>query len=429
MNEAVLDKLKILAGSAKYDVSCASSGVQRKNSAKGGLGNTAAWGICHSFTEDGRCVSLLKILMTNHCIYDCAYCVNRRTNDVPRTALTVNEIVELTIEFYRRNYIEGLFLSSGVMRNPDYTMGRMAEIAKKLRTEHKFNGYIHLKTIPDASQELIRMAGLYADRLSVNMEIPSEENLKILAPEKSIQSILQPMRDIKTGIIANVDERKHFKKAPQFVPAGQSTQLIVGATNDSDMQVLKVSSWLYKNQELKRVYYSGYIAVNEYDKRLPVAVSTPPLLRENRLYQADWLMRFYHFTANELVSDEHPNLDLELDPKLAYALRNPQIFPIDVNTADYETILRIPGVGPRSAMQIVLARQHQRLGSDHLQKLGVVMKRAQYFITCKELSQYSTINELSPALVRQKLLITPASVKRQRIDSRQYSLFGDEHFG
>lgn len=428
MNEAILDKLKILAGSAKYDVSCSSSGVQRNNNSKSSLGNTAAWGICHSFTEDGRCVSLLKILMTNYCIYDCAYCINRRSNDIPRTGLRVEEVVELTIEFYRRNYIEGLFLSSGVIKNPDYTMARMAEIAKKLRVDHRFNGYIHLKTIPDASPELIRLAGLYADRLSVNMEIPSEENLKLLAPEKNIQSILQPMRDIKAGIVANTDERKHFKRAPRFVPAGQSTQLIVGASADSDMQVLKVSSWLYKNQELKRVYYSGYIAVNAYDKRLPVAVTAPPLLRENRLYQADWLMRFYHFSAAELVSDQNPNLDLELDPKLSYALRNPHLFPVDVNTADYEMILRIPGVGFRSAMQIVLARQHQRLSSEHLQKMGVAMKRAQYFITCRELSMHSTIHELSPAVVRQRLLVTPASVKRQRIDARQYSLFGDDHF-
>ena len=321
MNENVLTKLKILAESAKYDVSCSSSGTVRRNQA-GTLGNTVGGiGICHSFAEDGRCISLLKVMLTNVCIYDCAYCINRRSNDIPRATLSVSELVDLTIEFYRRNYIEGLFLSSGVVRNPDYTMERLVRVAKDLRTIHKFNGYIHLKSIPGASRELVNEAGLYADRMSVNIEIPKEENLKMLAPEKDHQSVYQPMRYIQQGVLINKEDRKKFRHTPRFVPAGQSTQMIVGATSESDKDILFLSNALYQHPTMRRVYYSGYISVNTYDKRLP-ALKQPPLVRENRLYQADWLLRFYQFKVDEIVDDAYPNLDLEVDPKLSWALRH-----------------------------------------------------------------------------------------------------------
>lgn len=323
MNEQVLHKLKVLAESAKYDVSCASSGTVRRN-ASGGVGNTVGgWGICHSFAEDGRCISLLKVMLTNYCIYDCAYCINRISNDIPRATLSVSELVDLTMEFYRRNYIEGLFLSSGVVRNPDYTMERLVRVAKDLRTVHRFNGYIHLKSIPGASRELVREAGLYADRLSVNLEIPTEANLKMLAPEKDHRSVYLPMKYIREGALESAEERKHHRRAPRFAPAGQSTQMIVGATSESDRDILKVSSALYAQPTMKRVYYSGYISVNTYDKRLP-ALKQPPLVRENRLYQADWLLRFYQFRVDELVDEASPDLDLEVDPKLAWALKHPE---------------------------------------------------------------------------------------------------------
>ncbi|MFA5329652.1 MAG: putative DNA modification/repair radical SAM protein [Prolixibacteraceae bacterium] len=401
ISESSLEKLKILAGAAKYDVSCASSGTQRSNT-KGGIGNASAWGICHSFTEDGRCISLLKIMLSNYCIYDCAYCINRKSNDIPRTSFTPEEIASLTIEFYRRNYIEGLFLSSGVLKNPDHTMERMVSVAKKLRTEHRYNGYIHLKTIPGASQQLIADAGRWADRLSVNIEIPSEPNLKLLAPDKDFKSVLEPMKIISTNILEAKEERKNHRDAPRFSPAGQSTQLIIGATNDTDQTILKLSSALYTRRDLKRVYYSGYIPVNSYDSRLP-ALSSPPLRREHRLYQADWLLRFYGFRSHEIVSDENPNLDLELDPKVTFALRNPHLFPVDINTADPLMLLRVPGIGTRSVPLIVMARKHQRLNSSHLQKMGVVMKRARYFITCNELRSQN-IQDLKPEIVRQILL-------------------------
>ena len=315
MKEQVLDKLKILAESAKYDVSCSSSGTVRRNRA-GMLGNTVGgWGICHSFADDGRCISLLKIMLTNYCIYDCAYCVNRRTNDIPRATFSVSEVVELTMEFYRRNYIEGLFLSSGVVRNADYTMERLARIAKDLRTVHRFNGYIHLKSIPGASRELVDEAGRYADRMSVNIEIPTEVNLKRLAPEKDHQSVFAPMRYIQQGALESAEERRRFRHAPRFVPAGQSTQVIVGATPETDRDILRLSSALYRRSTMKRVYYSGYIPVNAYDNRLP-ALKQPPLVRENRLYQADWLLRYYHFTVDEIVDDAHPDLNLDFDPKM-----------------------------------------------------------------------------------------------------------------
>jgi putative DNA modification/repair radical SAM protein len=401
ISESSLEKLKILAGAAKYDVSCASSGTKRSNT-NGGIGNATAWGICHSFAEDGRCVSLLKIMLSNYCIYDCAYCYNRKSNDIPRTSFTPDEIANLTIEFYRRNYIEGLFLSSGVLINPDHTMERMVLVAKKLRTEHRYNGYIHLKAIPGASQQLIADAGRWADRLSVNIEIPTENNLKLLAPDKDFKSVLEPMKMISTGILESKEERKNHRNAPLFSPSGQSTQLIIGATNDTDQTILKLSSALYTRRDLKRVYYSGYIPVNTYDNRLP-ALITPPLRREHRLYQADWLMRFYGFRSDEIVNTESPNLDLELDPKVTWALRNPHLFPVDINTADPLMLLRIPGIGTKSVQLILMARKHNRLNSSHLKKMGVVMKRAQFFITCNELRSQN-VQDLKPEIVRQLLL-------------------------
>ncbi len=416
MNEQVIQKLKIMTESAKYDVSCASSGTVRRNSRKDGLGNTVGgWGICHSFSEDGRCISLLKIMLTNYCIYDCAYCINRVSNDIPRATLSVSELVDLTIEFYRRNYIEGLFLSSGVVRNPDYTMERLVRVAKDLREVHRFNGYIHLKSIPGASEELVRQAGRYADRLSVNLEIPTEKNLKLLAPEKDHQSVYKPMLYIQQGALESAEERKKHRHAPRFAPAGQSTQMIVGATSETDRDILNVSSALYQRPTMKRVYYSGYISVNTYDKRLP-ALKQPPLVRENRLYQADWLLRFYQFRVDELVDDASPDLDLEVDPKLAWALRHPEFFPVNILTADYEALLRVPGIGVRSARLIVLSRRFSRIGLYDLKRMGAVVKKARYFITCHELPD-KTILDLGPAGVRKLLLPRPA----RKTDDRQLS--------
>lgn len=400
MKEEILEKLKTLAESAKYDVSCASSGTTRKN-IPGGIGNTAGWGICHSFTEDGRCVSLLKIMLTNYCIYDCAYCINRRSNDIRRATFSVEELVELTIEFYRRNYIEGLFLSSGVINNPDYTMERMVRVIKQLRTVYRYNGYIHMKSIPGASEQLVREAGLYADRLSVNIEIPTEQNLKMLAPEKSHESVFKPMLYIQQGVLESNEERRKFNSAPRFAPAGQSTQMIIGATDENDKQILNTSASMYQRPSMKRVYYSGYIPVNSYDNRLP-ALKQPPLVRENRLYQADWLMRFYEFKVDEIVDDKHPNLDLEIDPKLSWALRHPEHFPVDVNKADYSQILRIPGIGVKSAKLIIVTRQSGRINASTLKRIGVVMKKAQYFITCNELPAF-TVNDTSPEYIRRIL--------------------------
>lgn len=425
MNTNTLEKLKILANAAKYDVSCSSSGSNRPNTDKG-IGDAAPWGICHSFTEDGRCVSLLKIMLTNVCMYDCAYCINRRSNDVPRTTFTAIELAELTIEFYRRNYIEGLFLSSGVLQNPDYTMGQMIEVVRLLRKQHRYNGYIHMKSIPGASPELITQAGLLVDRMSVNVEIPTESNLKLLAPEKSYSSIMLPMQSINTGILENKEDRYKYKTAPRFVPAGQSTQVIVGATPENDRQILSLASNLYQSQHLKRVYYSGYIPINTYDKRLP-ALANPPLVRENRLYQADWLMRFYFFKVDEIVNDAHPNLDLELDPKLGFALRNPHLYPIDINKADYEMILRVPGIGVKSARLIVASRRYSRLNSEHLLKMGVVMKRARYFITTNELSS-TTVNEVEPEYLRSMIINEKKKTRKKRGYDGQLELFTDLHF-
>ena len=412
MDERVLDKLKILAESAKYDVSCASSGTSRSHK-KGQIGSAEGWGICHSFAEDGRCISLLKIMLTNNCIYDCAYCINRRSNDLPRATLSVTELVNLTIEFYRRNYIEGLFLSSGVVRNPDYTMERLVKVVKDLRQVYRFNGYIHLKSIPGASQELVNEAGLYSDRMSVNIEIPNEQSLQLLAPEKDFQSVFTPMRYIQQGMLQSAEERKKYRHAPRFVPAGQSTQMIVGATSDSDKDILHLTSALYKRPSMKRVYYSGFVPVNGYDNRLP-ALKQPPLVRENRLYQADWLLRFYNFKVDEIVDDSYPDLDLEIDPKLAWALRHPEAFPVDINRADYEMLLRVPGLGVKSAKMILTARRYSRLGTSHLKQIGVVLKKAQYFITCNELPT-RTVNEIKPENVRRIL----TQRKANRIDDGQ----------
>lgn len=418
MTEGTLEKLRILAESAKYDVSCSSSGTVRRGVKGDGIGNTVGGiGICHSFADDGRCIALLKVMLTNYCMYDCAYCINRRSNDIKRATMSVSEVVEVTMEFYRRNYIEGLFLSSGVVRNPDYTMERLTRVAQDLRTVHRFNGYIHLKSIPGASRELVNQAGLYADRMSVNIEIPNEGSLKYLAPEKDFKSVYEPMGYIRQGVLENTEDRRKFRNAPRFVPAGQSTQMIVGASPEHDRDILKLSSALYATPTMRRVYYSGYIPVNTYDSRLPVT-KQPPLVRENRLYQADWLMRFYKFSADEIADDSHPDLELEIDPKLSWALRHPEFFPVDVNRADYEMILRIPGVGVKSATLIVNARRFRRLTSDHLRKIGVVMKRARYFITCGEL-EACCVADVSPEYVRRQLT---APVKKVNDNSLQLTL-------
>ncbi len=376
----LIEKIKILSDSAKYDVSCSSSGSSRKNK-KGGIGNAAPSGICHSWTPDGRCISLLKILFTNSCIYDCKYCINRSSNDVLRASFTPDELVNLTINFYRRNYIEGLFLSSAICISPDHTMELLLKSVKRLREEENFNGYIHVKAIPGASNALIEETGKYADRMSVNIELPSNESLKLLAPQKTKESIIKPMGIIRAGIIQSQEEKQRFKSAPKFVPGGQSTQLIIGATKDNDLKILKLSESLYNNYNLKRVYYSAYIPVSKHPN-LP-AINMPPLLREHRLYQADWLLRFYGFNSDELLNEKNPNFDELLDPKSDWALRNLDKFPVEVNKADYSMLLRVPGIGMKSAQRIIQARKVSTLGFNDLKKLGIVLKRAKYFITCK----------------------------------------------
>ena len=413
----IQEKLEILADAAKYDVSCSSSGGNRKNN--GGLGNSHASGICHSYTEDGRCVSLLKILLTNHCIFDCAYCVSRKSNDIKRAAFTVEEVVDLTINFYRRNYIEGLFLSSGIFKDADTTMERLVRVAKKLRTEHRFNGYIHLKSIPGASDELMKEAGLYADRLSINIEIPTEKGLKLLAPDKSHAEMMKPMDFVKNELILYKDERKIFKKIPKFAPAGQSTQMIVGATDETDLKIIKVANHFYQNFNLKRVYYSGYVPVLE-DSRLPSIHSQVPMQRENRLYQADWLMRFYGFRADEILENTNPFLDLEVDPKLAWALRNREKFPVNINTAPKEMILRVPGIGTKSTGKILMARRFQKLNLEHLQKMGVAVNRAKYFV---EFESENIFNRLLEEQNLRKILLSGMKSKFQNPFSQQLSLF------
>ncbi len=377
----VMDKLTILADAAKYDAACTSSGVTRGGK-PGTIGTASNSGCCHTFSADGRCISLLKVLYTNHCCYDCAYCINRRSNDVPRTAFTPRELAELTIQFYRRNYIEGLFLSSAVLKNPDYTTERMIETLRLLRKEYAFNGYIHAKTIPGADPGLTYELGLLADRLSVNIELPSEAGLKALAPNKTKSAILQPMKQIRNTLTENKQELVKYRHAPKFAPAGQSTQMIVGATPESDHHILTLTEGLYRKYRLKRVFYSAYMPVSDH-KNLPAPVGfKPPLLREHRLYQADWLLRFYGFTAREILDEDHPNFDAALDPKSDWALRHPEFFPVEVNRADYEAILRVPGIGIRGAERIVAARRYGSLSFEGLKRLGIVMKRAQYFITC-----------------------------------------------
>ena len=411
MSDRIREKLQILADAAKYDVSCSSSGSKRQNKDKG-LGNTGN-GICHSYTEDGRCVSLLKILFSNVCIYDCAYCVSRRSNDVKRAAFTVQEVVDLTINFYRRNYIEGLFLSSGIFKSADYTMERMLQVVKKLRREENFNGYIHLKTIPGASPEIIQEAGLYVDRMSINLEMPTEAGLQKFAPEKNHAEVQKDLGIVRDRLIELKDERKLIKTVPVFVPAGQTTQMVVGAHSETDKDIILMADRHYKEFKLKRVYYSGYIPINEEEKSLPVVGSAPPLLRENRLYQSDWLMRFYGFDANELVDDEHPNLDLDVDPKLGWALRHPEAFPIDINRADYKMILRVPGIGVRSAKKIVAARRFGPIRIDQLKRMGVAYNRAQHFIRCVDSPKFA--KEQQSGQIRQQILLAGQSKYTQQL--------------
>jgi putative DNA modification/repair radical SAM protein len=371
------------------------------------MGNGAASGICHSFTEDGRCVSLLKILLSNVCLFDCAYCVNRRSNDIPRATFRPDEVVGLTLEFYKRNLIEGLFLSSGIFGSVDTTMEALVRVARTLRTEHKFGGYIHLKAIPGASPDLIAQAGRYADRLSVNIEIPSEEGLKTLAPEKDFASVYAPMNSIKDLIVEHRAEKRPTTRGPRFAPAGQSTQLIVGATAESDFNILQLASGLYGQQQLKRVYYSGYIPVNR-DNRLP-AVSVPPLRRENRLYQADWLMRFYKFSYDEIVDAQNPHLEPDLDPKAGWALRHPEFFPVDLNRAEYETILRVPGIGVKSARLIVQGRRFGTVRPEHLKRFGVALNRARPFLY--DANRIGSFRDLRPERIRPLLASPPESTQ------------------
>ncbi len=411
MSDRIREKLQILADAAKYDVSCSSSGSNRKNKDKG-LGNTGS-GICHSYTEDGRCVSLLKILFSNVCIFDCAYCVSRRSNDVKRSAFTVQEVVDLTMNFYRRNYIEGLFLSSGIFKSADYTMERMLQVVKKLRLEENFNGYIHLKTIPGASQEIITEACLYVDRMSINLEMPTEAGLQKFAPEKSHAEVQKDLGIVRDKLIQLKEDRQIIRSTPKFVPAGQTTQMVVGAHNESDKDIILMADHHYKAFKLKRVYYSGYIPINEEEKALPAIGSAPPLLRENRLYQSDWLMRFYGFDANELVDDEHPNLDLDVDPKLSWALRNPEAFPVDINQADYKMILRVPGIGVKSAKKIVQARRFGKIYIDQLKRMGVSYNRAQHFIRCADTPKFQ--KEQHSAQIRRQILQSGQSKYTQQL--------------
>lgn len=418
MSERIREKLNILADAAKYDVSCSSSGSNRKND-NNGVGNGHYSGICHTYTEDGRCVSLLKILLTNHCIFDCAFCVSRKSNDIERAAFTVDEVVQLTMNFYRRNYIEGLFLSSGIFKNADFTMERLLKVVKKLRLEERYNGYIHLKTIPGASEELIREAGIYADRMSINLEMPTESGLKLLAPDKSHADVIKPLENVHNQIIQFKEEKKLIKSVPQYVPAGQSTQMVIGATPETDKDIMHTADAFYKNFALRRVYYSGYIPISN-DSRLPILGSQPPLIRENRLYQTDWLMRFYGFHVNEILNDANPHLDIDIDPKLSWALRNLQFFPLDINIASYRMILRVPGIGVSSAKKIIQARKFGKLRIDQLRKIGVAYNRAQYFIRCAD-SPYQ-LKEYQNTQIKSFILAESQS-KYLKNDTRQLILF------
>ena len=413
----VFEKLKILTDAAKYDAACTSSGVDRKAS-KGGLGNATACGICHSFSGDGRCISLLKVLMSNACVYDCKYCVNRISNDTPRATFTARELADLTINFYRRNYIEGLFLSSGVFKDPDYTCEQMIKTLKILREEYKFSGYIHAKAIPGADSFLLEQLGTLADRMSVNIELPSQNSLKLLAPDKSKHSILTPMSYIKNRIQENSTDLVKYNNAAKFVPAGQSTQMIIGATPDTDFQILNLTENLYKTYKLKRVFFSAYMPVVQ-NSLLPAITTEPPLLREHRLYQADWLLRFYGFKADELLDENHQSFNPYVDPKCNWALNHMELFPIDINHASYSDLLRVPGIGVNSARRIVLARRSTKLSFEGLKALGVVLKRAQYFITCSGRIADGII--FTKDMVLQSLM----SQKALRMYKRNYSLSKD----
>ena len=413
------EKLQILSDAAKYDVACTSSGIDRRGSGKG-MGNCTAAGICHSFSSDGRCISLLKILFTNECVFDCRYCINRSSNDTARAAFTPEEVCTLTMEFYRRNYIEGLFLSSGILVSPAYTMELLYQTIFKLRREYGFEGYIHVKAIPGAPRELIERTGFLADRMSVNLELPTAEGLKKLAPHKSRKRILTPMRQIQLGHEQNQYDLALYRNAPRFVPAGQSTQMIIGATRDNDYQILSVAEALYQKFRLKRVFYSAFVQVNQ-DALLPALPDGPPLLREHRLYQADWLLRFYGFSAAELLNERHPNFNVFLDPKCDWALSHLENFPVEVNTADYHTLLRVPGIGPKSARRIVQARKLGNLDFQSLKKAGVVLKRAVYFITCGGRQMYPM--KMDEDFILRNLLSSEKTPFREEATYRQLSLF------
>ena len=412
MNKPIDEKLRILSDAAKYDVSCSSSGSGRKNT-NNGLGNGAISGICHSWSADGRCVSLLKILMTNYCIYDCKYCISRKSNDIERAILTPDEIVRLTINFYRRNYIEGLFLSSGVIKNADYTMEQMIAVAKKLRLEERFNGYIHMKVIPGASRELIHEMGLYVDRVSVNIELAESKALKLLAPDKKPTDISTSMGLIRKNQIQNTEEKKLFKSTPSFIPAGQTTQMIIGAGGESDYAILSKSENLYKNFDLKRVYYSAYVPINK--SGILANADAVPMIREHRLYQADWLLRFYDFKAGEILDEKSPFIDPLLDPKANWAVQNWHLFPMEINRASYKDLLRIPGIGVTSAKRIVMARKYSIIKYEHLKKLGVVIKRAKYFITVN--GEFLGFRKESPELIRNAL------IEKEKMVMQQMKLF------
>lgn len=424
----IYEKLHILTDAAKYDVACTSSGVDRRGDGKG-MGNCEKAGICHSFSADGRCISLLKILFTNECIYDCKYCVNRVSNDVRRTSFTPDEICRLTMEFYRRNYIEGLFLSSGILKSPDYTMELLYESLYKLRVECHFQGYIHVKAIPGASPELTQKVGFLADRMSVNLELPTKESLHLLAPHKSRKNILKPMRMVQMGREVNREELAVYRNAPRFVPAGQSTQMIIGATPETDFQIMQVAEAMYEKFGLKRVFYSAFVAVNK-DKALPAQIETgPPLLREHRLYQADWLLRYYHFKVSELLDEKNPNFNVLMDPKCNWAVQHLELFPVEINRVEYEMLLRVPGIGYKSAARIVRARRMGMIQFEDLKKMGVVLKRALYFITCNGKMMYPIKIEqdyITRNLINAKERL-PDSV--QNMNYRQLSLFDDVRFG
>ncbi|MEJ8734938.1 putative DNA modification/repair radical SAM protein [Mediterraneibacter sp. ICN-202921] len=426
---SVYDKLQILSDAAKYDVACTSSGVDRKGNGTG-MGNCNKAGICHSFSADGRCISLLKILFTNECIYDCKYCVNRSSNDVVRTSFTPEEVCMLTMEFYRRNYIEGLFLSSGILKSPDYTMELIYAALYKLRYVHNFQGYIHVKTIPGTDEEMVRRIGFLADRMSVNLELPTAEGLRLLAPHKNRKNILTPMRLVQNKMTENKQEITLYRNVPRFVPAGQSTQMIIGATPETDYQILNVAESLYKKFELKRVFYSAFVSVNKECSLLSARTEEgPPLLREHRLYQADWLLRFYHFEAKELLDEKNPNFNIFLDPKCNWALKHLEYFPVEVNQADYKMLLRVPGIGCKSASRIVKARRFGNLKFEDLKKMGVVLKRAVYFLTCGGRMMYPV--KMEEDSITRNLLHTKEKLPEgtDRLTYRQLSLFDDVQFG